>query len=60
MKKLKYFRRDMTYPEALRVLFSIDGKSKEEVEEIKKEYKEVIPHITNVEFSTHPLRMTSY
>lgn len=40
------FSKDMTFDEARRLFYkSIDGKSKEEVEKIKKEYYDIIPSV---------------
>ena len=43
---MSIFNENMSYYEAQRTLFSsVDGKSKEEIEEIKKEYSAVLPKI---------------
>lgn len=60
MKTLKYFNEQMTHTEALRVLYSVDGKTKEEVKEIKKEYVLVMPSILHRELSTNKNALTSY
>ena len=56
-----YFNKNMSYPEALKTLNSIvEGKSREEIEEIKKEYREVISEITRRELRSNDGWMTSY
>ena len=43
---MSIFNENMSYYEAQKTLFSsVDGKSKEEIEEIKKEYSAVLPKI---------------
>ena len=56
-----YFSDKMTYPEALQTLFSVvEGKSKDEIEKIKEEYKAVIPSITRKELHDNQGCLTSY
>ena len=54
------FNKDMTYIEALNTLYTaVEGKSKEEIAEICKEYQEIIPEITEKELDGAPV-LTSY
>ena len=54
------FNDKMTYPEALKVLYTaIEGKSKKEIAKIRSEFKSVIPEITKRELQGPPA-LTSY
>ncbi len=52
------FSEDMSYPEAQRIFFSaVEGKTKEEIEQIKKAYSKVVPVITKREMTENPYRL---
>lgn len=54
------FHENMTYSEARRVLFTaVEGKSPEEIEELKKAYAAVLPVITKRELRENDGYMTS-
>jgi hypothetical protein len=56
-----YFTGEMTRIEALTTLYTVvEGKSKEEIEQIKEEYKKVIPLITHRELADNDGWLTSY
>ena len=57
----KLFNERMTYPEAQKVFFSsLDGKTGNEIENIKKEYAEILPAIIERELRENEGVMTSY
>lgn len=54
------FNENMSYPEALKVFYTaINGKSKEEIAQLRKELDGVMPAITEKELSGPPA-LTSY
>ena len=58
---MKYFNSDMTYPEAQKKLFTImEGKSKEEIGVIKREYSAILPIITQKEMRGNALSLTEH
>lgn len=55
------FNKNMSYPEAQRVFFAAArGKSGAEFDDIKREYLEVLPAITEREMSNNKGRLTSH
>lgn len=57
---MSLFNCDMSWIEAQTVLFSaVEGKTKQEIDEIKNEYRKVLPVITEKELEGGPA-MTSY
>ena len=54
------FSETMTYPQARTVFFqAVKGKSQEEIEQIAKEYRAIVPIITEREMKEHDGWMTS-
>ena len=56
---MSYFNENMTSSEARTILFSVDGKTKEEMERIKQEYSEIAPRIIDREFRENAGCLTS-
>ena len=55
------FNEKMSYSEAQKVFFSsVAGKTAEEKNRIREEYRSILPAITNRELGEHPNRMTSH
>ena len=57
----RLFNENMTYPEVQRLFFaSVEGKSNKEVEEIKREYRSIVPVITKKELANNRNWLTSH
>lgn len=54
------FSGKMTYPEALKVFFTeSEGKTEQEIEQLRRDFNAVLPEITRREFEGGPC-LTSY